>query len=100
MGALAGEVAGGFRRAAERCGTVLNDIVLTLFLALLSSPIFLFAVFIFACHGRVALRWDRMRRGNAVADRPMYLGYDPESGMASGGVLSRMRALDLSVFGL
>jgi len=47
VSALVGEVAGGFRRTAERCGAVVHDIVLALFLEL-SSPIFLLAVFFFA----------------------------------------------------
>ena len=50
VGALVGEVAGGFRRTAKRGGAVVHDSVLALFLKL-SSPIFLLAVILFARHG-------------------------------------------------
>jgi hypothetical protein len=47
VGALVGEVAGGFRRAGERRGAVFHHIVLALFLQL-ASPTFFFPVFVFA----------------------------------------------------
>ena len=47
VSALVGEVACGLRRAAERCGAILDDIVLALLLGL-SSPAFLFPGFVFA----------------------------------------------------
>ena len=47
VSALVGEVACGFRRAAERGGAVLDHIVLALLLGL-SSPTFLFPAFVFS----------------------------------------------------
>jgi len=67
VGALVGEVAGGFRRAGECCGAVLNDIVLALFLQL-TSPTFFFPVFVLACHGGGS---SPLGQDCAVSDKPM-----------------------------